>query len=226
MLPRETGDDAAAAVLYSGSHRAFTALSGRGAEFMISVGRRVQEAIDHMGHGERLLALTPACIALDVTSQRHAGLDRSSGSNFKRFVQDNLWLITYVGFPGLMASTVRVPFAHPDVRPDSAGCVGIEDIIYHVIRCSLIHSDENASMITWNNAIALGLDQDGNLVLNNGLIWGLVSAVVFSPVNTEESVPDQYWLQVGSFRMFISELWGRIDLAKRFVKFHTGVDVP
>ena len=124
------------------------------------------------------------------------------------------------------ASTVRVPFVHPDVKPDAAGCVGIEDIIYHVIRCSLIHSDEKDSKIRWNDAIALGLDQDGNLVLNNGLIWGLVSAVVFSPTNKDESVPDQYWLQVGMFRMFISELWGRIDLAKRFVKFHTGVDVP
>ena len=193
---------------------------------MIAVGRRIQEAIDHMGKGETMLALTPACIALDITSQRHAGLKRSSRSSFKRFVQENLWLITYVGFPGLMASTVRVPFVHPDVKPDAAGCVGIEDIIYHVIRCSLIHSDEKNSKIRWNDAIALGLDQDGNLVLNNGLIWGLVSAVVFSPSNKDESVPEQYWLQVGMFRMFISELWGRIDLAKKFVKFHISVDVP
>jgi len=64
------------------------------AKTMISVGRRIQEAIDHMGKGETMLALTPACIALDVTSQRHAGLKRSSRSSFKRFVQENLWLIT------------------------------------------------------------------------------------------------------------------------------------
>jgi len=182
---------------------------------MISVGDRVKEAIDHMGKGERMLALTPACIALDITSQRHAGIKRSGRAAFKRYVKENLWLITYVGFPGLMASTVRVPFTHPDIESDAAGCVGIEDIIYHVIRCSLIHSDEGAAKISWNEAVALGLDPEGNLVLNNGLIWGLLSAVVFSPVNKGESIPDDYWLQVGMFRMFISELWGRVDLAKR-----------
>ncbi len=140
-------------------------------------------------------------------------------------MQEYLWLITYVGFPGLMASTVRVPFTHPDVKPDAAGTVGIEDILYHVIRCSLVHSDEKASRVMWNKAIALGLDQKGNLVLNQGLVWGLLSAIVFAPVNKAESIADSYWLQVGQFTMFISELWGRVDLAKRIVKFHTGVDV-
>lgn len=193
---------------------------------MVSVGQRVQESIDHMTQGKIALALTPACIALDITSQRHAGAKRSGRALFKRFVQEYLWLITYVGFPGLMASTVRVPFSHTDVKPDAAGTVGIEDIIYHVIRCSLIHADERSSKVVWNKAIALGLDQKGNLVLNQGLVWGLLSAVVFAPVNKSESIPEPYWLQVGQFTMFISELWGRVDLAKRIVKFHTGVDVP
>ena len=192
---------------------------------MVSVGRRVQETIDHMSKGETPLALTSACIALDITSQRHAGVKRSGRSHFKRFVSDYLWFITYVGFPGLMASTVRVPFSHPDVKADAAGTVGVEDIIYHVIRCSLIHSDEKAAKVVWNNAIALGLDQHGSLVLNNGLVWGLVSSIVFSPENKAETIDAEYWLKVGEFKMFISELWGRIDLAKRIVKFHTGIDV-
>jgi hypothetical protein len=88
---------------------------------MISVGKRVQEAIDYMTKGEIPSALTPACIALDVTSKRHADAKHSGRTLFKRFVKDYLWLITYVGFPGLMAFTVRVPFSHPDVQ---SGCSG------------------------------------------------------------------------------------------------------
>jgi hypothetical protein len=106
------------------------------------------------------------------------------------------------------------------------GTVGIEDIIYHVIRCSLIHSDENAAKIVWNKDIALGQDQHGNLVLNENLVWGLVSAVVFAPVKKGETIPETYWLRIREFRNFIPELWGRIDLAKRIVKFYTGIDVP
>lgn len=104
--------------------------------------------------------------------------------------------------------------------------LSIEDIIYHVIRCSFIHSDEKDLKIIWSNSISFGLDQKGNLILNSKFfIWGLISAVVFSPTNKTESIPNEYWLQIGTFKMFISELWGRIDLAKRFVVFHTGVDI-
>lgn len=192
---------------------------------MISVGRRIQEAIDHMDKGEIALALTPACIALDITSQRYAGAKRSGRKIYKKFIKDHLWLITYMGFPGLMATTVRVPFNHPDVTLDAAGTVGIEDVIYHVIRCTLVHSDDKASKIVWNKAIALGMDQNGNLVLSESLVWGLVGVVVFSPVNKSETVPDTYWLKIADFKMFISELWGRIDIAKRVVKIHTGVTI-
>jgi len=196
---------------------------------MVTVGQRVKEAIDYMGQEMPQAvtsALTPACIALDVTSQRHAGASRSARKHFKKFVQDYLWLITYVGFPGLMSSTVRVPFAHPDVKPDAAGTVGLEDIVYHVIRCSLIHSDERAAKVVWNREIGLGLDSNGDLVLNNQLVWGLVSAVVVAPENRNETIPNDYWLQIGPFRNFVSELWGREDLAKRIIKHATGVDIP
>ncbi len=192
---------------------------------MISVGQRIQEAIDHMDRGDYALALTPACIALDITSQRHFGAKRSGRTIYKRFIQEHLWLITYVGLPGLMATTIRIPFSHPEVKADAAGNIGIEDVIYHVIRCSLVHSDDKSAKVTWNNAISLGMDGSGNLVLNPQLIWGLVAAVVFSPTNKGESIPEQYWLHVADFKMFISELWGRIDIAKRVVKHYTGLSV-
>jgi hypothetical protein len=193
---------------------------------MVSVGRRVQEAIDHMGKGELLLALTAACIALDVTAQRYAGSSGSSRADYKQFVKDHMWLITAMGFPGLMSSTVRVPFAHPQVKPDAAGNVGLEDIIYHVIRCAVMHEDEKTTKVIWNDAVALGLDAQDNLVLSKKLVWGLIGAIVFAPVNKNEAVPDDYWISVGDFKMFISEAWGRLDLAKRIVKHITGVPIP
>jgi len=192
---------------------------------MLSVGQRIQEAIDHMGKGEIMRALTPACIALDITSQRHAGAKRSGRAIFKRFVTEHMWLISYLGFPGLMSSIVRVPFSHPDVKPDAAGTVGIDDIVYHIIRCGLIHSDETSAKIVWSSALALGLDNHGNLVLHQDLVWALIATVVFAPVNKSESVPETYWIQIGGFKSFVSEYWGRIDLAKRIVQHNTGIPV-
>lgn len=193
---------------------------------MISVGERIKEAIDHMDRGDYALALTPVCIALDITSQRHFSKNRSSRSTYKRFVQENLWLISYIGFPGLMATSIRIPFSHPEAKPDSAGNIGLEDVIYHVIRCSLIHSDDTSAKVNWNNAISLDIDpSSGNLILNPQLIWGLVGAVVFCPANKAEVIPNQYWLTIADFKMFASELWGRIDIAKRIVKLYTGITI-
>jgi len=108
----------------------------------------------------------------------------------------------------------------------AAGNIGIEDVIYHVIRCSLVHCDDKSAKITWNNAISLGIDPSENPILNHQLIWGLIGAVVLSPANSDESITEQYWLLIADFKMFISELWGRIDIAKRVVKHYTGVSIP
>jgi len=163
-----------------------------------------------MDRGLVALSLAPACIALDVSSQRHAGVSSSSGSVTRTFVRDYLWLITYVGFPGLGTSSVRIPFSHPRVRPDAAGTVGIEEVVYQVVRGSLTHED----------------DPSGSSVLSRDLVWGLIASLVFAPVNARESIPDNYWISVADFKMFISEAWGRIDIPKRVIKFYTGVTIP
>jgi hypothetical protein len=163
-----------------------------------------------MDRGQVALALSPACLALDVSAQRYAGASSSSESATGTFVRDHLWLITYVGFPGLSSASARIPFSHPRVRPDAAGTVAIEDVVYQVVRGSLTHED----------------DPGGNPALSRDLVWGLIASVVFAPVNARESIPDNYWISVADFKMFISDVWGRIDIPKRVIKFYTGVTIP
>lgn len=145
-----------------------------------------------MDRGQVALALSPACIALDVSSQRYAGASSSSESVWRSFVRDYLWLIAYVGFPDLRSSSGRI---------------GIEDVITHVVSGSLMH-------------------EDGNSMLSRDLVWGLIASVVFAPVNARESIPDNYWISVADFKMFVSEVWGRIDIPKRVIKLYTGVTIP
>ncbi|MCM3876379.1 MAG: hypothetical protein NEA02_08165, partial [Thermoanaerobaculia bacterium] len=112
--------------------------------------------------------------------------------------------------------SVRIPFSHPRVRPDAAGTVGIEDVVTHVVRDSLVR----------NTPIPFGPDPSGNPVPGRDLVWGLIASVVFAPVNAGESIPDNYWISVADFKMFISEVWGRIDIPKRVIRFYTGVTIP
>lgn len=164
---------------------------------MITIGKHIQTSIDHMGRGDVNLALSEVCIALDATSQLHFQTTKSSRSNYKKFVAGNMWLITYMGFPGLMSSTLRIPFPnitlYPQIKPDAAGNIGIEDIVYHVIRCGLLHGSQNKFGFEWSNVLSIGFNQNTNeLLLSTNLIWGLIGAVIFAEVNKNEVVPDNY----------------------------------
>jgi hypothetical protein len=52
------------------------------------------------------------------------------------------------------------------------------------------------------------------------LISGLLAFSVVHPSNADEEVPEKYWISIGDFKMFISEFWGRMDLAERIRKLY------
>ena len=59
--------------------------------------------------------------------------------------------------------------------------------------------------------------KDDKLLFPTSLIYGVLASVIFHPLNKDEKIPDSYWISVRSFKMFISELWGREDLAERIM---------
>jgi len=49
-------------------------------------------------------------------------------------------LITHYGFPGIDAGGILMKCINvPDLDTDPDGYVSIADIIYHIVRCSVIH---------------------------------------------------------------------------------------
>lgn len=156
---------------------------------MTTIGDRVKEAIDFMNKGQ--------------------------------FVSDYMWLITYMGLStgssNIMINAIKVKFSHPDIKNDTAGYCKIEDIVYHVMRCGLLHSTGLDSKIQWSENISLGIDIYGNLIISNKFIWGLIGAVIFCPKNHDESIDKTYWISIDNFKFFIQEAWGRVDLAKRVI---------
>ena len=192
---------------------------------MITIGDRVKEAIDYMDQRKVEYALTPACIAIDMTSQKYFSKNRSAAKDYKNFLRDYLWLITYIGLPGIVSNGLKVRFSHPDVKSDSEGFCTIEEIIYHVVRCGLVHSSGVDSKIIWNTNISIGTDDAGNLHISNKLIWGLLGVVIFCEVNNDEKIDDMYWLSVADFKNFICDLWGRIDIPKKIIKMYGNISI-
>jgi hypothetical protein len=192
---------------------------------MITIGERIVEAIDYMEREKIELALTPTCIALDMTSQIYFSKKKSSNKDYKAYIKKYFWLITYMGLPGILSNALKIPFTHKNIKLDADGFCPLEEIIYHVVRCGLIHSNGLDSKIKWNNVISLGLDEQGNLVLSKNLIWGLIGSIIFSEVNVNEKIADTYWISVADFKYFINDAWGKINIPKKIIKIYTGIEI-
>lgn len=184
----------------------------------ITVGDRIQSMIDHMGKGEFELALSDVCIAIDITSQRYFEEDKSSATCYKKFLRENIWMILATGMGSMIAESIKIPFSHPDIKMDQEGYCTLEQIVYHVMRCGLIHGTGENSKIVWNNQISLVLDKDKNLNLSPSFIWGFALCVIVSPVNKNERVGDTCWISTCGFRYLINDLWGKRESVKKMIK--------
>lgn len=191
----------------------------------VSVGQRVQSMIDHMSKDEVELALSDICIAIDITSQKYYNELSSSASCYKRFLKENMWIIVVTGMGSLITEAVKLPFTHKDIKSDSEGYCTLEQIIYHVMRCGLIHGTGEESKIVWNSNVPLAIDKDQNLNISPSFIWGLALCVITCPVNIHERVGDYCWISMATFKYLINDLWGKRDSVKKMIKSQYNVTV-
>lgn len=190
----------------------------------ITVGDRIQSMIDHMGKGEIELALSDVCIAVDITAQKYYG-EPSSASCYKKFIKENIWMIIVTGMGSLITHTIMLPFHHEKIRSDKDGYCTLEQIIYHVMRCGLIHGTGEDSKIVWNTNVPLAIDTNGNLNLSPSFIWGLALCVITCNVNCDEHVNDTCWISTASFKYLINDLWGKHDTVKTMIKSRYNVEI-
>ena len=120
-----------------------------------------------------------------------------------------------MGLPGINLAETRVPIAierpkAPGGKPDVA------DVIYAIHRCyeghgeelpqgsELIHDADGPTRVT-----PLSVAK-GAVMLSDRIIFGLLAVAVLSLANTDQSVPDSYFLTFGDHaKLPINEWWGR-----------------
>lgn len=185
---------------------------------MITIGERMQSMISHMDKGELDLALCDVCIAIDVTSQKYYNKSHSSANIYKRFLKENIWMIITTGMGSLISEKIKLPFVHKDIKADNDGYCTLEEIIYHVMRCGLVHGTGEENKIVWNNMVPLAIDKEGNLNISPSFIWGLALCVITCSTNINEKVNDTAWISVASFKYLINDLWGKRDSIKLMIK--------
>lgn len=184
---------------------------------MPTIGERVKYAIDHMGRGEVHAALEHACNAIDITSQRQYGQNTSSRKLFKDLIKEYFWLIEFMSLGNInledtlfsnypIMEGVRKPILTPD----------FSDLMYHVVRCSLIHSDSLTEGFSFHKLNILECSKN-KITFPESVVWALLSIVIFCPINKNERTEPNYWLGMYENRLVINDFWGDEKTAKRVV---------
>ena len=128
------------------------------------------------GFYEESLCLT--CSAIDACSAL-VYPDKGVTNRYKLFLKTHFRTISEIGFPGISASGIRIKVNTniPELKTDSDGFVNMEQIIYHVVRCGLVHSCSINASVVFTDQTMIGDWNADKFYLPTALIWGLIAAV-------------------------------------------------
>jgi hypothetical protein len=185
---------------------------------MEKVGEFVQEAVDFMNSGSFLRAVAPTAWAIDATVKKSLEKTSLAEDDYRRFLKQNWQLITFMGMPRALPLAMNVPFGLKRIVPSFNVHHGAEEIVLMVVRETMKFGRLPAEFAF--NSTGIFEVKNGKMLLPRGLVNGLLGSVIFHPVNKDETIGEKYWMNVSDFKMFISELWGRADLAERIMKFY------
>lgn len=107
------------------------------------------------GYYDAALCLT--CIAVDASSAKEHP-NRKTSERYKLFLKEHFRTITDIGFPGVSANNIRIK-VNADIsnlKKDIDGYVDMEQIIYHVLRCGLVHNCSIERSIAFSDSTVIG----------------------------------------------------------------------
>ena len=122
-------------------------------------------------------ALCLCCSAIDAYSSKHYS-NKNNNSRYKQFLKDHFRTICEIGFPGISASCIKIKVNAniEDLRPDSDGYVTMEQIIYHVLRCGLVHNCSVPEAIEFSEDTIIG-DWGNRFYIPKPIILGLIASI-------------------------------------------------
>lgn len=184
---------------------------------MKRVGGLIQETIEAMESGATETALALTCAAIEATLKKSLDTEDLTAGDYQKFVKRHWRLISFMGLPRALPMPLDVDFKLKTIL-HGFNLSGAEELILHLIR-QTARIGKTPAQFKFHSGGAFEI-RGQQIYIPVSLISGLVGIVIFQPANLGETVPDKYWINVSDFKMFISEFWGRIDLAERIMDFY------
>ncbi len=184
----------------------------------MSIAKRIEEAITKMDAGDFEGALIQVSIAVDATaSQEYPNMNNNNA--YKNFIHNNFDLISRVSSEGTVTiGHLFLKYNHPDIIPNKNGLCSIEQILYHVVRCGLLHKAALPSDLKFIDKGMISV-KNNSLVLPVGFIYGLLATVVVSPSNKNQRTSSNSIFNIHGSKISLNELWGN---KKKLLRLYAG----
>lgn len=174
----------------------------------MSISNFISAGVIFHNYRKRDVSLALICSALDATAKKVFPDDNNNQRN-KKFMKKYMRIITNFGFPGISATEIRIKCINVShIKTDNKGYVGIEDIIYHTIRCGLVHECEIENMIEFTDETLIG-DLNGKFKVPKQLFWGLALSTILCEQNKDEKSEDAISINICGKDFSINDLWGK-----------------
>jgi hypothetical protein len=175
----------------------------------MEIGNFISNAIKNYKAGEYNIALSLTCSALDATAKK-INPHLNNNRRIKKFISDNMRIVSFFGLPGISCGRLRIGCdSISEIKKDAQNRVGLEDVIYHAIRCNLIHECKPDPRIEFTTHTHIGGEKDGKFFLPSQILNGLIFSVLLQDVNEKEKVDFKMEIKLPNKTYDINELWGK-----------------
>ena len=171
----------------------------------MAVADRVTESINKYNSNELENALIQACIALDGTAKSEYPHVKKVGERFRAFIKANMDIITFFTFNTNVFINCQF------------GEYTIDQFIYKILRCGLLHEGELSAMFKFTEPgepVSVGTKQ---WCFPKTFIYGTLLAIIGASSNSRQRVADHLVVSIMGTKFKINELWGRADLIRNAI---------
>ena len=181
----------------------------------MSVGERVQECINKLEANDPENAFIQLAIAIDGTAKKEYPGKKTS-ARCKAFIRENLpfifWSLTN-GTP----STCKDFKLELSNNEEASAYVSFEDVVYSILRCSLLHEGEMPQKVTFTTEEVIRI-HNGKMHFPVAMIGSLLFSVIASPVNENQKVSNNTHFVFGKVRAPVNDMWGDVERTKELIR--------
>jgi hypothetical protein len=167
------------------------------------IGRALKES----QNGDFDAALLFACLAVAATSNKDRPDLKKDGDKYRAFIDKYLTIIMAVANGGnLMAAKMSIGTQHRVAK--GTGYVSPSQILYDMVRCSLIHEGRIPSNVSFVPEQRWGSCSPDGFVLPESILYGLIAAVACCPANSDVDFGPDLGFAINGEAMRLSEIKG------------------